>query len=165
MKNNMGFTLLEILVGMSLILLTISLAFLQVHQYEYVCIKQQISLFAREWHRLQQCAMAKGSPKEMIFDANNHRYRLDGQWHDLPALLKFGFLPQAKGPPSKPTTLLHSAITFPDNKVICFPDGTIQSGTVYLINDSRRCMYALTSGVSAVSFLRKYKYDGVWHSY
>lgn len=101
----------------------------------------------------------------MLLDETGNRYHCDGVWYNLPATIRFGFLPESKGPPSTPTRPIRSAITFPGKKVSCFPDGTIQAGTVYLVDDKKSSMYALTSGVSAVSFLRKYRYDGTWHGY
>ena len=43
-----------------------------------------------------------------------------------------------------------------------YPDGIIQSGTVYVIDSSKKCMYALSSPISQVSYLRKYSYNGKW---
>ncbi len=165
MSNHSGFIMTEAFVGIALVMLVVSIACVQVRAYHYACIRQHISLFALVWHELQQRAMVSNAPQEMILDEKGHRYYVDGQWHDLPSLIRFGFLSAAKGPPSHPTTLLSSAITFPQKKVTCFPDGTIQAGTVYLVDDRKSCMYALTSGISAVSFLRKYRYDGAWYGF
>ena len=128
-------------------------------------MKQQVAVFAFSWYALQQQAMARQRQEDMLLDEAKNRYYMSGQWQELPPGIRFGFLPNTKGPPSAPTTVLQSAITFPGKKVSCYPDGTIQAGTVYLVNDKKSCMYALTSGVSAVSFLRKYRYDGTWHGY
>lgn len=165
MNNNFGFIMTEVLVGIALVMLMVSIASVQVRNYQHVYIKQQLSLLALNWHELQQRAMARGKQEDMLLDEDQHRYYVNGQWHDLPSVIRFGFLPNAKGPPSSPTTPLRSAITFPNKKISCFPDGTIQAGTVYLVDEGKRYMYALTSGVSAVSFLRKYRYDGAWRGY
>lgn len=165
MENRSGFIMIEVLVGIALAMLITGLTFVQVGHYQYVSMRQQVSLFALIFHQLQQRAMVEGKQQDMLLDEVAHRYYVENQWHDLPPLIRFGFLPNAKGPPSHPTSPLRSAITFPEKKVSCFSDGTIQAGTVYLVDEKKHCMYALTSGVSAVSFLRKYRYDGMWHGY
>ena len=165
MRNRAGFIMIEVMVGLALVLIMVGITSAHINAYRYTCMKQQVALFALNWHQLQQSAMARNAQQEMILDEAQHRYQLEGVWHDLPTTLRFGFLPESKGPPSNPTTPIRSAITFVQKKVICFPDGTIQAGTVYLIDDKKQSMYALTSGVSAVSFLRKYRYDGTWHGY
>ena len=54
-------------------------------------------------------------------------------------------------------------ISFENNHIIFYADGTIQAGTVYLVDVNKKLLYALTSGVGHISFLRKYRYDGSWH--
>ena len=165
MHNRAGFIMFELLVGITLVMLMVGITCAHIGTYQYTCMKQQVALFALQWHALRQRAMVHSKPQEIVFDEVGNRYQVEGNWYDLPATMRFGFLSASKGPPSHPTTPIQSAITFVGKKVICFPDGTIQSGTVYLVDDKKSCMYALTSGVSAVSFLRKYRYDGTWHGY
>lgn len=71
----------------------------------------------------------------------------------------FGFLRNSKGPPSDPKYLINKPITFKDNKIMFYKDGTISSGIIYLIDKNYNVMYALTSGVSDISYLRRYKYN------
>jgi hypothetical protein len=165
MEQRSGFIMTEVLVGVALVMLLVGITCVHIGAYRYTCMQQQIYLFALTWRQLQQCAMARNKEQVMLLDETGNRYQCDGVWYDLPSTIRFGFLPESKGPPSTPTTPIRSAITFPGKKVSCFPDGTIQAGTVYLVDDKKSSMYALTSGVSAVSFLRKYRYDGTWHGY
>lgn len=165
MSNPSGFIMVEVLVAIALVALLGGITCAHIGSYRYTCMQQQISLFCLSWRQLQQCALARNQQQEMLFDEDSNRYKVDGVWHNLPSTIRFGFLPEVKGPPSSPTTPIRSAVTFPSKKVTCFPDGTIQAGTVYLVDDRGQNMYAVTSGVSAVSFLRKYRYDGAWHGY
>ncbi len=165
MQWRSGFMMIEVLVALALVLLLAGITCAHIGNYRYICIKQQVSCFALAWHQLQQRAMARNKTQAMLLDELGNRYFCNDQWYDLPTDIRFGFLPEAKGPPSNPSATIRSAITFVDKRVVCFPDGTIQAGTVYLVDDKKSCMYALTSGVSAVSFLRKYRYDGKWHGY
>ena len=155
----------EMLVAIAILALLTGITCVHLGSYRYTCMRQQLALFELSWHQLQYCAMARNQQQEMVFDETGNRYKIDGVWHTLPSTLRFGFLTASKGPPSNPINSIQSAITFPGKKVTCFPDGTIQAGTVYLVDDKKLTMHALTCGVSAVSFLRKYRYDGTWHEY
>ena len=165
MSYRSGYIMIEMMVAIAIVILLAGITSAHVGSYRYTCMQQQITLFALAWRQLQQSAMARNQQQEMLFDQVGHRYKINGVWHELPSTIRFGYLLESKGPPSNPTHEIHSAITFPSKKVSCFSDGTIQAGTVYLVDDQKQSMYALTSGVSAVSFLRKYRYDGTWHEY
>lgn len=165
MSYRSGFIMIELMVALAIIALLAGITCAHVAGYRYTCMQQQIGLFMLTWRQLQQTAIVCNQQREMLFDSEGHRYKIDDVWHALPQTIRFGFLPESKGPPSNPSQFIHNSITFPGKKVVCFPDGTIQAGTIYLIDDQKQHMYAVTSGVSAVSFLRKYRYDGTWHEY
>jgi len=80
----------------------------------------------------------------------------------LPAKVFFGFMPGAKGPPASANKLILKSITFTNNRIIFYPTGIISAGTVYLIDQAKQVMYALSNGVSQISFLRTYRYNGSW---
>jgi type II secretory pathway pseudopilin PulG len=165
MSCRSGYIMIEMMVAIAIVILLAGITCAHVGSYRYTCMQQQIALFTLAWRQLQQSAIAGNQQQDMLFDEVGNRYKINGVWRELPSTIRFGFLLESKGPPSNPTHEIHSAITFPGKKVTSFPDGTIQAGTVYLIDDQKQSMYALTSGVSAISFLRKYRYDGTWHEY
>ena len=39
-----------------------------------------------------------------------------------------------------------------------FKDGTVSAGIIYLIDKNKTAMYALSCGISSISYLRRYKY-------
>lgn len=49
--------------------------------------------------------------------------------------------------------------TFVQNRIIFFPDGKIQPGSLYLTDTQERYLYALTIPVGQVSYIRRYRYD------
>lgn len=165
MAYRSGYMMIEMMVAIAIVVLLAGITCTHVNSYRYTCMQQQVALFTLAWRELQQSAMARNQQEEMQFDEIGNRYKIHGIWYELPATIRFGFLPESKGPPSNPIHAISNAITFAGKKVACFPDGTIQAGAVYLIDDQKQHMCALTSGVSAVSFLRKYRYDGTWHEY
>ena len=88
-------------------------------------------------------------------------YTADRTWH-LSSGVEFGSIPGVKGPPSDPKKPLSSAITFCNNRLELFPDGSVSAGAIYMTDASRSCLYALTSDASAFSGIRCYRYREKW---
>ncbi len=79
----------------------------------------------------------------------------------------FEIPPRIKGPPGNPTNLLKKAITFKNQFLEAYPDGTLSSGALYLTDDIGSCLFALTTDASAVTGIRRYRYRaslGLWEA-
>lgn len=107
---------------------------------------------------LQRCALITGKEQELVFDVVQGSFTYHNREYHLPKQVSFGVLPEVKGPPSTPTLPIQHAITFVQDRIVFHPDGIIGSGTVYLVDAAKRYLYAITSPVSSVSYLRKYRY-------
>jgi len=94
----------------------------------------------------------------------NHTYSYAGQQEKLPPQVRFGVLPNVKGPPSAPARLLAKPATFDNNCITAAPHGILQPGTVYMIDSSKTCLYALSSSITQHTYIRKYRFDGRWHA-
>ncbi len=125
-------------------------------------VRNELALLQSTCSYLQARAMANNEIQELLFDEQQQGYSHGESFHQLPSWVRMGILPAVKGPPSSPTAYLKNAITFADKKITFHPDGIIGSGTVYLTTGEGTDLYALTSGISHVSFLRMYHYDGAW---
>jgi Tfp pilus assembly protein FimT len=118
---------------------------------------------------LQQRAIASNQEQMLCFDIENNSYSYQGKAGGdvvcaLPKPVIFGFLQNAMGSPSKSSKKINTSITFKKDKngkrvVRFFADGTMSSGTVYLIDKDKTYMCAVTIPVSQVSFVRMYRYD------
>ena len=161
--NKKGFSLIELMLVMCIIALLASFAIINTRYLHKAVIHSQIDLLFNTCYYLQKTAMATGQIQELIFDEQEHRYSFDESIEKLSPSIRFGILPDVKGPPSSPHHSLNNAITFVDKKIKFYPDGIISSGIIYLIDQDRHDIYALSSGVAHTSFLRKYRYDGKWH--
>jgi hypothetical protein len=120
-----------------------------------------------EMHKLQAVcrsaqyqAQAENQQKNIFFDIEKNRYIYENRTFQLPSSLEFGFLAGSKGPPANPVNLIKNPVTFKNDCITISPRGIIGSGTVYIINMQNQSMYALSSAVSAASYLRLYRYDG-----
>ena len=112
----------------------------------------------------QQKALMTNVAQVITLDATGsvHGYTLGAVREQLPRSIIFGAPAGIKGPPATPTHGIDFPITFKNSQIIFYPDGVISAGTVYLTNTNKTVLYALTSGVGAVSFLRAYRYDKEW---
>jgi type II secretory pathway pseudopilin PulG len=104
-------------------------------------------------------AMMTNSPQTIIFDQIHNAYHCGNYREELSHEVTFGAGPRVYGPPSNPTKPISKAITFGKNRLIVYPDGTMQSGALYLTNNNKTITYALTSPVGPVSHIRNYRYD------
>lgn len=162
MKRSGGFSLVELAVVITLFGVVVGLVMVQGTYMYHVIAKQEIEKLASTCRFLQHAAMMSGVEKILIFDRKAGMYSCDSCREKLPLSVEFGVLPGVKGPPSNPIRQIQSPITFEGERIIFHPDGIIQPGTVYLISKDKQIMYALSSPVSQVSYLRIYRYDVSW---
>ena len=156
-----GFSLIELLVVLFIISILSSLIALNIGILSTTHAPAELNLLHACMVTCQQKAIASGKQQSMHFLVAENGYRSDNQTHYFAKKVRFGIVETVKGPPSHPITLLNAPVTFSNNTVIFYPDGIITAGTVYLV-DHRKKLYALSSGVGNVSFLRKYRYDDAW---
>ena len=157
-----GFTLIEVTITLALFALIVSLTVANVSFLNKSTVSAEVDKLYSICRYLQRCAMLSNEKQELIFDEANGRYTFNGCTEELPAQIKFGIIPQIKGPPSSPKRQITSPITFKLSRIIFHPDGIIQPGTVYVTDNNQSCLYALSSSVAHVSYLRKYTYNGKW---
>ena len=94
-----------------------------------------------------------------------HALMFDGREYTYSDNLVLGVLPGIYGPPSHPQRLVTQPVTYQNSAIICYPEGTIQPGTLYFTDAARTQQYALTTPVSAFSYIRLYDYShGKWHA-
>jgi len=156
-----GFSLIEMLVVLTIVVIFMTLIGFNLRILRQFQVQQELAILQSRLHHLQQVAMATGTAQTMHCSLSPAGYRWGKEQHLLPSALGYGILPGVKGPPSHPTTPITSPITFPQHTIIFYPEGIISSGTLYFVDYNNR-LYALSCGVGAVSFLRKYRYDGAW---
>lgn len=161
-KKN-GFSLIECAIVLGILVILISFATIPTGRLQKAMVQAQIQLFCITCIYLQQLAIASGVEQELVLDKKNQTYSYCNEIQKLAHPILFGILPNIKGPPAFPSQIVHDPISFPHKKIFFYPDGIISAGTVYFVIPSSNQLYAVSCGVGAVSFLRKYCYDGKWH--
>jgi Tfp pilus assembly protein FimT len=163
MSNKFAYTLIELSVILVLIMIVATLVMTHGSYMHRILVHTEIEKLALVCRYVQNTALSTNTEKTIIFDLKNKSYSYDGCTEQLSLHVEFGTIEGAKGPPSNPKEQIRNAITFAHNKITFYPDGIIQSGTVYLVSSDRQIMYALSNPVSQTSYMRIYKYDGTWH--
>jgi len=162
MKNKHGFTLIEVIIVLSLFVLVATLGMVQLSFLDDTIAHAEVDKLAAVCSYLQQKAIATNSDQLLVCDTQKNEYRLGSAHEVLSRRVVFGFLPNVLGSPGSPSRSIKKAITFPDSSIHFYPTGIVSSGTVYLTDIHKKIMYALSNAVSQVSYLRLYRYDGRW---
>lgn len=171
-----GFSLIEMIVAVSIIVLLAAIALPRIICLRDHAIISELKNIEIIIHFLQQKALASSHEQELIIDTNNQTYSYQGSFPPkkisipLSHSLMFGVLPNIKGPPAKPDTIITSPCTFQQisatpglYKVTIFSNGKVSAGTIYILDKKRFLLGALTCPVSQVSWMRVYTYEnGRW---
>ena len=167
-ENKKAFTLIELLLVCTLIVILSSFALPQLLFISKASLTRELDGLYSTCIYLQQKAMATNKNQDLVFDTHKNSYIYNGRSnkqykHIMPSHISFGFIPKSKGPPSRPEKAIQKAITFPQAQpgtyhLTFFPDATTSSGTVYLTNTDKTEMVALTCPIASISFIRKYRY-------
>lgn len=157
-----GFTLVEVGIVLVLLILLASLSCAYWNVLSSYRARSALDILYLECMHAQRCAQVHNKPVYLQFNADRHSYSCQGREHTLAPFLAFGVLGQVYGPPSSPTTVVTSPITFTNHCITFWPSGIIQAGTIYIVDTHTSQHYALSCAVSSVSHIRKYHYDGRW---
>lgn len=160
--RNSGFSLIELMVVISLCLLLMGGAVVISRAMQRAVILSEINLFCATCSYLQQQAIATGTMQELVFDVNAHSYSCNGYTHTLAQQVQFGVPEQVYGPPSAPHKLITEPISFANNTICFYPEGIMSAGMVCLTDRTRTALYAVCNGVAHVSCMRRYYYEKKW---
>lgn len=157
-----GFSLIELMITMTLCVLVITLTAVNVSFLQRGTARSEMEKLFAICMYVQQRALSSGRQLTLEFDEGHSSYRFDGRTEKFASAVRFGVPPGVKGPPSQPTSIIKSAITFPGKKIVFYPDGVISSGIAYITDQKYSTVYALSNAVAQVSYLRKYGYTNSW---
>jgi prepilin-type N-terminal cleavage/methylation domain-containing protein len=162
MCKKTGFTLVELSMSLVLLATLLFLTGVQGRFLNQLLIRSELERLYSVCYYLQHYAMMSGESHQLTFDVENNRYTYCDTTHQMPRHVQFGTEQGVKGPPSTPNAVITAPITFKGNCIVFHPTGILQSGTVYLTNTQKQYTYALSCGVTQVSYVRKYQYNRKW---
>lgn len=158
-----GFLLVELMVTLGLLCLTVVLLQSAFHAPSTGFVSTSLDQLYATCLMAQKRAMMTGMTQEVVLELDRGSYRYGTERIVLPKGVEFGCIAAVQGPPATPQALITTASTFAHHTITCTPEGSLSSGTVYLTDSKKTVLYALSSGVGSVSFLRKYRYAKGWH--
>lgn len=164
MHTNNGFTIVECMVALAILVCIISLSFSFGTVFNRYCVAQEVYKLQATCRYLQRCAQVTHTIKKLVIDSERHCYSYDDRTEYLPSKVHFGVADGVCGPPSSPLHPIHNPVTFVMNCVEFYPNGVISSGTIYLCDLSKTVTHALSNAVAHIPCLRHYRHNGgVWY--
>lgn len=159
-----GFSLIECSTVLALIALLATITMSSLGFIQRFFVRAEVEKLHAMCRYVQKCAIIDHIKYVLTLNKMDHSYTSLMGTEQFPRGVQFGLLPGLKGPPSSAAVTLHTPITFTDEHIEFYPNGTIQSGTVYIVDTLRQNAYALSNGVAHISHLRKYYYyNKTWH--
>ena len=154
-----GFSLLELSIVIALLGLLIMLGIMVFPSYDRLFVHTELDRLYMAFLACSHKAIATGVAQTISFDPTTNTLTLDGTEQKLTSRVCFGSLAQSWGPPASPAAPIEDPVTFKHHQAICYPDGTIQAGRIYLTDSNKQHMFALTSAVGQVPYVRRYRYN------
>lgn len=162
LNTKAGFSLLQVTITLGLIVITIMLSLPHFSFLQKTMVRSEIEKMYSLFVYMQHLAIATQKNQTIEFDVVKNTYFCNQQAIPLAQGIAFGTIAGVYGPPASPNALVNKPITFPNNKITFYAQGTMQAGTVYLVDRSKNYLYALTTPVSHISYVRRYKYEREW---
>ena len=153
-----GFSLLELCIVIALVALLATIGLITFPSYDRLFVHTELDRLYTVFLACAHKAIATNTVQTILFDIKNNSYILDNISHPLTQHVCFGFIPKSSGPPAHPVQPIEDAVTFVHQQALFYPDGKIQAGTIYLTDTDKQNMFALTSAVGQVSYVRRYRY-------
>lgn len=154
-----GFLLVQFTIVLLILSVIATLTFNYFSSFERFIIQAELEKIAMLCFFLQHQAIAANRETLLSFNTATNSYTHNTAKNSLSLGVNFDIMPNTYGPPSNPTKLLTTGITFDNNSIRFFPDGSMSAGAIYLTDKNKRWCYALTSGISHITYLRKYSYQ------
>ena len=161
--NRSGFFLFECMIVIAFIIIITALSV----GFSNYNTRAQVRAELEKLHALilyaQHKAIIENGVIMLAINTSEHSYELidqngNKQKHKLGQGALFGFIEGAKGPPWRPKKDLNDPVTFKDHVLFFYPDGTMNAGAIYITNQEKSVLYALSSSASALVYIRLYRF-------
>lgn len=162
MSKRSGYLILEIALVVACIIVLVSIGLPRMQLFERRIIHYELAVMRQFFMASAQRALATGAQQTIILDPAHNRYSCNGFVQQLAHGVCFGLAQQVTVAPSEDGSPL-IATTFTNNQIICYPNGTLQAGTLYLTNAQGTECGCITIPVGMYLHIRSYGYtNGRW---
>ena len=137
-----GYSLFECIIILALLSFIISLSSYFIGTTDTAIIRADLDRLYAVILFMQRKALLEGKACSIVFDLEKNQYVAD-RMYTLSSGVHFGVPAELLGPPSNPVTTISRPITWPENKITFYPDGSIKdaaisAGAVYLLTSRNR---------------------------
>lgn len=157
-----GFALIELSVVIAVLMVILVIGLQSFSFYQRLVLHHEVDMLHAQFLAASNRARVEQQVHEIQLNGPENSYQILGSRsqtiHKLSSGISFGLLPGIKGPPAQPKGIVRIPITFEKQRMVCFPTGTLQPGTLYITDTQKRWQYALSVPVGTISYLRKYRY-------
>lgn len=162
-KRAPGFSLISFLVSLTVVTVLFTLTFSSVSFLDRLLVRSELAIVHATCYYARSVAAATNKPCDIVITPATNTYTCDGRVRKLPQSVVFGAGTEVYGPPWQPKNQITNPVTFAQSRIRCTPQGSMTSGTLYIVDANKRYQYALSASVSPISYLRSYRYDnGKW---
>lgn len=158
-RHQRGFSVVEVVVVLALIALLMGLTMSIGSWFARFLVQREIHKFQTLCYYVQAHAVATGHEEMIRLDRHKQGYWYHETFHALPPGIAYAIMPRIAYGPGQRAYHRHNPISYVNDTIHFYPDGTIQAGTLYM--SDRTTQYALTTNVGAISYIRIYYYDPV----
>ncbi|RTL04287.1 hypothetical protein EKK58_10790 [Candidatus Dependentiae bacterium] len=158
MQYKNGFLFVECILFVGLISLLAGLSFPLIGVLDRVLLRLEIDLLVNTIEAQRAMAVIDNKDIVITFDSKSNSYIVDSTTHVFSQSVSFLYPPNGYGPPSAPTESIQKPISFLHNQLVCFSNGAMSSGVVYIGSKKNSYFYALSSSIGEWGVLRLYLY-------
>src|ERR687898_2483988 len=119
-----GFSLLEIMIVLAVLMIIMFFGVLYQTNTDQFIVRTELDTLYLIFMTLAQKAQLEKRDITLTFDPLAHKYNYENTEHVLTPYTFLGYEDSAKGPPSQPAQLLNHSVTFGNNQVTFYADGT-----------------------------------------
>ena len=157
--NKGGSLLIELCLAIVILSVMVTISIPNFAYLNRLTVRSELEKLDSVFSFLKCLSISKNSECVLSFDIKNGCYFFEGRHEKLPISVKFGAPDGACGPPGGPNKPIKKPVTFKKGRVVFYPTGIMDSGSVYLVDSSGKYGYALSNAVSHVSHIRKYRFE------
>ena len=159
LHKQQGYALFQLGIVLALLLIICTLSLPRFSFLQHRLVRTEIEKIMLMFRYIQRMALACNQDQYLQLYLQQGWYQGVGHREYLPVGVKFFVLPGVYGPPSHPHKALTRPTTYKNDRVTFYANGIIQAGTIYLTDKNNQVMYALSSAISPIAYIRAYRYD------
>jgi hypothetical protein len=165
LPKQQGYALLQLGIALSLVMVICMVSVPHRLFMQHRLVKTEIEKLMLMFRYIQRTALACNQDQQLAVHVDDNWYEAIGRREQLPKEVQFAVVSGVYGPPSHPEKPLTKPVTYKNNHIMFYANGTIQAGALYLVDTKKDVLYGLSTAVSSIAQVRAYRYDFTTHDW